>query len=88
MGHDPLIKSQLASHNSLEGFMRCKFGHEVVTRWSRGGHEVVTRWSRVGHVLFAGGDAVVEWSHERHGTPRPPPPPPWDHHRALYIVLL
>jgi len=23
-----------------------RFGHEVVTRWSRGGHEVVTRWSR------------------------------------------
>ena len=22
--------------------MRCKFGREVVTRWSRGGHELVT----------------------------------------------
>ena len=31
VGCDPFIESQLASHNSLYGFMGCKFGHEVVT---------------------------------------------------------
>ena len=31
MGYDPFIKSQLASHNQLEGLLWCTLGHEVVT---------------------------------------------------------